>query len=76
MAEKDLRLITVPEQYENFRVVNYGFAGSWIMETDSKSLNSWKMFLGNEGNYEILGFTKDIIVGEQIKGVNFLLRIR
>ncbi len=72
--EKEIVLITVPEKYKNFRIAYYGFAGVYIVETDGKGLNNWKQFISKEGAYEVLGFTKDVIIGEQMKGGNFLLR--
>ena len=74
--QKDLRVITVPEQYKNFEIQNFGYAGVYLMETDSTSLNHWKMYLGKDVRYEILGFAKDVIIGEQMKGGNFLLLIK
>lgn len=72
--QNDLLLITVPEKYKNFEIQHFGYAGAWIMETDGKGLNNWKQFIGKGWHYEILGFTKDIVIGEQMKGGNFLLK--
>ncbi len=44
LTEKHIAVV-VPEQYKNFVIKNYGFAGYWLMETDSKELNHWKVFL-------------------------------
>lgn len=72
--QKNLVLITVPEKYKTFRILYYGFAGVYITETDGKGLNNWKKFISKEGHYEILGFQKDVIIGEQMRGGNFLIR--
>lgn len=72
--EKQLHFINVPEIYENFRVVNYGFAGTYFLETDSKELNHWKINLPNNCGYQIIGFTKDCLVDEFETDKNFVLR--
>lgn len=73
VAEKDLYFLDVPTKYNNFVIVNYGFAGTWLMETDSKELNNWKMTIP-KGKYEVLGFVNDVIIGEIKTDKNFVLR--
>ncbi len=73
---KELFFIEVPELYENFKILQYGYAGTYIMENDSKSLNHWKKKIPN-GNYEIIGFTKDVFLEEcEPYDTNFVLRIK
>lgn len=71
---ENIHFITVPEQYKNFRIVNYGFAGKWLMETDSKELNHWKTPLPNGYNYEILGFSRDVLLDLVEDSLNFVLK--
>jgi hypothetical protein len=72
--EKELYFMNVPERFKNFVIKNYGYAGLWLMETDSKELNHWKDSLPKGYKYEILGFTNDVIVGEIPTDKNFVLR--
>lgn len=54
LTEKHIAVV-VPEEYKNFVIKNYGFAGYWLMETDSKELNHWKVFLSKgNGSYSFL----------------------
>ena len=32
--------ISVPEYIEKFEIVNYGYAGTWLMESNSSELNA------------------------------------
>lgn len=73
--DRYLYYLDVPEQIKNFTVVYYGYAGVWLMETDSTELNSWKVRLPNNSRYEVLGFIKNVIVGEVKTDKNFVLRI-
>ena len=66
--------MNVPERFKNFMIKNYVYAGTWLMETDSKELNHWKEILPNGYKYEILGFVNDVIVGEITTDKNFILR--
>ena len=72
--EKELYYINVPMGMKNFKIVNYGYAGSWLMETDSKELNHWKDSLPFGYKYEVLGFVNDVIIGEINTDKNFVLR--
>ena len=68
-----LFFIDVPSEYRNFIILNYGYAGTWLMETDSNRLNHWKVHLPN-GNYEVLEFVKDVIPQGSGVDKNFVLR--
>lgn len=76
IPKNNLFQILVPDDIEKFEIVNYGFAGTWIMEKNSKKLNAWKQKLPN-GNYEILGRIRDITndLSEIETDKNFILRI-
>lgn len=76
ISKDNLLQILVPDDIENFEIVNYGYAGTWIMEKNSKKLNAWKQKLPN-GNYEILGKIRDITndLSEIETDKNFILRI-
>lgn len=69
--------VRVPEHIKKCKIVNYGFAGTWLVE-DSKELNAWKIALPR-GNYEALGRFKDVLVDFSEPGVettkNYLIRI-
>ena len=75
VEESEIISINVPEEYSNFVIKQYGRSGTWIMETDSVGLNHWKANIPR-GNYEILGFTKDVLLGDYDaeKYKNFILR--
>jgi hypothetical protein len=72
--EENLYFVNVPTEFTNFIVVNYGYAGRYLMETDSKELNHWKILLPHNYSYEVLGFVNDVIVGEIPTDKNFVLR--
>lgn len=74
IPDNKLYFVNVPNEYKNFVIKNYGYAGTWLMETDSKGLNNWKIPLPKK-NYEILGFVNDVIIGEITTNKNFVLRI-
>jgi hypothetical protein len=63
IPKNNLFQILVPDDIEKFEIVNYGFAGTWIMEKDSKNLNAWKQKIPN-GKYEIIGRIKDVIIDD------------
>jgi len=73
LNNKDFYFLEVPEIYSNFKIMQYGYAGTHIMETDTKGLNHWKIKIPN-GDYDILGFTKDLIIEVPLKNKNFVLR--
>lgn len=70
--------VHVPDHIDKCEIINYGFAGTWLMESDSKELNAWKLALPN-GNYEILGRVKDVVAGIDLSEIetskNYLIRI-
>ena len=75
VPEKKLYLLTVPENNE-FKIMNYGFAGTWLMETHSDGLNSWKTPL-DPGKWEVLGYINDIFIGDKpVTTHNFALRYK
>jgi hypothetical protein len=74
IPEENLYFLNVSSKYKNFTIVNYGYAGTWLMENDSKESTHWKVSLPNK-NYEVLGFVNDVIVGEIKTDKNFVLRI-
>ena len=43
IPKSQLYYLEVPEIYKNFKIVNYGYAGTYLMETDSTGLNHWKI---------------------------------
>ena len=51
--------VKVPDNYKNFVLMQYARAGTWVMETDSKELNHWKINIP-KGNYNIIGFSKSL----------------
>ena len=52
--------ISVPYIYKNFKIEQYSKrVGAYLMETDSKGLNHWKMKIPN-GSYEILGLSNKL----------------
>jgi len=69
--------VLVPDHIEKCEIVNYGFAGTYLMESNSKDLNAWKMKLPN-GKYEIIGRIKDVLLDEDFSDIetdkNFILR--
>jgi len=73
VPEKRIYLLTVPEGSE-FKVVNYGFAGTWLMETKSDSLNNWKVKI-DQAKWEILGYIDEVFIDEKPETEhNFALR--
>jgi len=49
-----LYAVLVPIRFNKFVIKQYNRAGTYIMETDSKELNHWKVNIA-KGNYELLG---------------------
>lgn len=78
IPKNNLLQITVPDDIEDFDIINYGYAGTWIIEKNAKKLNAWKQKIPN-GNYEILGRIKDVIFDNDLSEIetdkNFILRI-
>ena len=48
--------VKVPDGFKHFIIQQYSRAGTWIMGTDSKDLNHWKVNIP-KGKYNILGFS-------------------
>lgn len=68
--------IIVPDHIQKFEIVNYGYAGTWLIESNSKELNAWKTQLPN-GKYEIIGRIKDVVVDSELEidtEKNFIIR--
>lgn len=69
--------VLVPEHIQKCEIVNYGYAGTWLMESNSKNLNAWKMQLPM-GNYEVIGRVKDVVSGIDLSEIeldkNFIIR--
>lgn len=59
VPDNKLMFVPVPDSYQNFTIVDYTRAGTWVMETDSKGLNHWKINIPR-GEYEIVGFSHKI----------------
>ena len=51
--------VKVPEEFDTFVMMNYAFAGTWVMEKDSKLFNHWKINVP-QGKYEILDFSMNM----------------
>jgi len=60
ISKEDLEFVEVPSIYKNFKIIQYTYSGTYLMETDTKGLNKWKINLP-KGNYKILGFASDIL---------------
>ena len=56
--------VKVPKEYKNFVLQYYGYAGLYLMETDSKGLNAWKIKLP-KAKFKILGFVDNITEDEK-----------
>lgn len=69
--------VFVPTNIQKCEIVNYGYAGTWLMESNSKDLNAWKMKLPN-GNYEIIGRVNEVVSESDFSYIetdkNFILR--
>lgn len=77
LDEEELYFLDVPTIYKNFVIKNYGYAGFWLMETDSKELNHWKVSLPTSQifkGYRILGFVNDVFSDEIPSDKNFVLQ--
>jgi hypothetical protein len=74
---KELMFVIVPDTTKKYEVVNYGYAGTWLMESGSKELNAWKVKIPN-GRYEVIGPIKDVVSPESLSEIetdkNFILR--
>lgn len=81
IPKKQLMFVNVPDSIEKFEIVNYGYAGTWLMESNSKELNAWKIKIP-DGKYQIIGRIKDVVIDNNIENLteietdkNFIIRI-
>lgn len=47
-------IVRVPDINKKYELIHYFFSGTWLMESNSDSLNAWKLKIPN-GNYLIVG---------------------
>jgi hypothetical protein len=77
VPKNKLLQVLVPDHIEKFEIINYGYAGTYLMESNSKELNAWKIKIPN-GNYEVIGKIKDVVIDENLSEIetdnNFILR--
>ena len=77
VPKKQLLQVRVPDHITKCEIVNYGYAGTWLMESKSKELNAWKMKLPN-GKYEAIGRVNDVVHGIDLSEIetemNFIIR--
>ena len=60
--------VLIPDNIEECEIVNYGYAGTYLMESNSKELNAWKMKIPN-GRYEVIGRIKDVVIDENLSEI-------
>lgn len=71
--------VRVPDNIYKCEIMNYGYTGTWLIESNSKELNAWKMKLPN-GKYEVIGRVNDVFVDIDLSEIeieddkNFILR--
>lgn len=74
VPKNKLLQVLVPDHIEKCDIVNYGFAGTYLMESNP---NAWKMKIPN-GKYEVIGRIKDVVIDENSSEIetdkNFILR--
>jgi len=77
VPKSKLLQVLVPDNIQKCEIVNYVYAGTWLMESNSKELNAWKVKLPN-GKYEVIGRMKDVVIDEDLSEIetdkNFILR--
>ena len=77
VPKSKLLQVLVPENIKKCEIVNYGYAGTWLMESNSKDLNAWKIKLPN-GKYEVIGRVNDVVAGVDLSEIetdkNFIIR--
>jgi hypothetical protein len=77
IPKSKLLQVLVPDNIEKCEIVNYGYAGTWLMESNSKNLNAWKMKLPN-GKYEVIGRVNDVVADIDLSEIeinkNFIIR--
>lgn len=79
IPKSKLLFLLVPNSIEKFAIVNYGHAGTYLMENNSGELNAWKMKIPN-GKYDIIGKISDQLfnnddLSECDDDTNFILRV-
>lgn len=52
---KTYLVVEIPDGYTKFRIAEFSRSGNWLVETEEKTLNSWKVKIPN-GEWSILGF--------------------
>ena len=60
IPEKWLHVVTIPDNKKDYKIVNYGYGGTWLVDADGKELNAWKTKLP-DGKYEILGNAQHVM---------------
>ncbi len=77
VLKKQLLQVRVPEHVTKCEIVHYGYAGTYLMESNAKGLNAWKMKLPN-GKYEAIGRVDDVVHGIDLSEIetemNFIIR--
>lgn len=77
VPKNKLLQVLVPDHIDKFEIVNYGYAGTYLIESNSKELNAWKMKIPN-GKYEVIGRIKDVVIDENLLEIetdkNFIIR--
>ena len=77
VPKSKLLQVFVPDNIQKCEIVNYGYAGTWLMESNSKNLNAWKMQLPM-GKYEVIGRVNDVVSGIDLSEIeldkNFIIR--
>jgi hypothetical protein len=51
--------VSIPYRYKNFTIEQYPISGTYLMETDSKELNHWKIKIP-KGDYEYIGRSNEL----------------
>ena len=59
--------VMLPEDVKSVKVIKYPVSGYWLMDTDSKDFNAWKIHVSNKP-IELQGFVSNL-TDEQKEGV-------
>lgn len=51
--------VAIPYSFKNFSIEQYPIAGTYLMETDSKELNHWKIKIP-KGDYRYIGRSNEL----------------
>lgn len=62
--------IQVPKEIEEVKIVDYNFAGTWLMEKQSSKLNSWKTRI-TKGQYIVLGRANKVLDPKHLSSFGF-----